>query len=186
MQVQALWSTVVGPLLTASSGPSAQQLYAASPEQLLQYLPPMPAVNGPAGAAAAAPDPRVRERGSLYEVLYHAQCVLKPPGEQAASLQPVALLGVSGRGLVEQDSEKLIWALLYDPQHVPTWQQLAAFYRRAVERLMADAAASVTVEVRLALLWTCRPGALTTLRRSVSCLAACGVDSHSREMLLAE
>jgi hypothetical protein len=166
--VQKLWGSVVGPLLTDRAGLSQSDLLSSPLECILDYLPEeqgpaatahhsrasgSPSLSWPSPAAARSPALTNNPRGAsqhavVYQLLYRAQCVLFPPGERDASRQPQALLQVNGRGLVEEDSENIVWDLLYHPRRLSSWRALACFYQDMVDLLLCDAAAAITPSVR--------------------------------------
>ena len=153
VQVQELWPRVVGALLTETAGISRAALATMPHAHLLAYLAPAtlhpPPVDAGLPVAPPEPDARVLQpHAHMYSLLYKAQCALLPPSDRDACRRPQALLGAGGRGLVEQDSEKLLWWLLYSPRDAAAWKAVSAFYQDTADALLCDAAAEVTATVR--------------------------------------
>ena len=140
--MQALWGTVVGPLLTDSAGISPDALLAMPHSELLRHL--RPPSEAPADARTTAEDAEV------HQVIFHAACLLATNGERKGALQrdPGALLRVGGRGRIEEGAERLTWALLYSPRSLTLWREAALYYEAAADSLLSEAVAHVNPEVR--------------------------------------
>jgi hypothetical protein len=97
---------------------------------------------------ADSQDPRTSSNNSaIYQVIYHAACHLSPPSENNICKEPAALLKTGGHGQVEEASENLIWALLYNPQSSWLWRNLAEFYQAVTDGLLCEAASSIRTQV---------------------------------------
>jgi hypothetical protein len=93
-------------------------------------------------------DPRTSSNNAaIYQVIYHAACHLAPPTEHNIRKEPAALLKTGGHGQVEEASENLIWALLYNPRSVWLWRSLAEFYQSVTDDLLCEAASSIRAQV---------------------------------------
>ena len=153
-----MWVQVVGPLLSDCAGLSLGDLLRIPLPQLSAHLrEPLPFIT--ATTAVAAPqqqDPRTTEDPGLYSVLYRAQCVLERPRGPNRTGASRRLLLDNGHGTVERGAETFIWALMYDPRRVATWQQLASFYEAAACEVQGEAAVTMTAAVWLCRVCVCR------------------------------
>jgi hypothetical protein len=140
VQVQQLWSTVVGPLLSSFSPSSLEMLNMPLPAMLTH----LQEVNKASGSS----DPRTSlNYSAIYQVIYHSACHLTPPSQHSICKEPAALLDIGGHGQVEEASENLIWALLFNPRRLWLWRNLADFYQKVTDGLLCEAASRIRTKV---------------------------------------